>query len=126
MAGQKMKASGSRADLPRAVIDLAQGNEAATEGDALDTGAADVELMLSDLVGDANGEVVIFDDSGLRTLRIRANAAVVAEGRATRHVTASGEDVSGFRYVRFDNGMTLYFREGLDLILKTAARPPTP
>ena len=85
--------------------------------DAFHTHAAEAELTLSDLVADANGEVVIFNDSGFRTVSIRAGAAVVAEGEAGKHVTASGEDVSGFKYVTFDNGVTLYFPEGLDLIL---------
>ena len=104
-----MKASDSHRDLPQAVVDLAQGDGAGI--------AEDAELTLSDLVADANGEVVIFNDSGFRTVSIRAGAAVVAEGEAAKHVTASGEDVSGFKYVTFDNGVTLYFPEGLDLIL---------
>jgi hypothetical protein len=28
-----------------------------------------------------------------------------------------GEDVSGFSYITFDNGVTLYYPAGLDLIL---------
>ena len=69
------------------------------------------------LVGDANGEVVVFNDSGYRALAIRTEAAVAAEGRAQKHVTAAGEDVSGFNYITFDNGVTLYYPAGLDLIL---------
>jgi hypothetical protein len=126
MAGQKMKASGTRSDLPQAMVDLAQGHEAAGGGDAPDSDAAEVELTLSELVGDANGEVVIFNDSGFRTLAIRTEAAVVADGQAAKHVTASGEDVSGFNYVTFDNGVTLYFQEGLELILKNDPPRPTP
>lgn len=106
------------------MVDLAQSDEAAIGGEAVDRDVAEVELALSDLVGDANGEVVIFNDSGSRTLAIRTEAAVVAEGQAAEHVTAAGEDVSGFRYVTFDNGVTVYFPEGLDLILKED--PPQP
>ena len=112
-----MKASDSHRDLPQAVVDLAQGDGAGIAEDAFHTPAAEAELTLSDLVADANGEVVIFNDSGFRTVSIRAGAAVVAEGEAAKHVTASGEDVSGFKYVTFDNGVTLYFPVGLDLIL---------
>ena len=126
MAGQKMKASGTRSDLPQAIVDLAQEDEAAVGGDAPDSDAAEVELRLSELVGDANGEVVIFNDSGFRTLAIRTKAAVVADGQAAKHVTAGGEDVSGFNYVTFDNGVTLYFQEGLELILKNDPPRPTP
>jgi hypothetical protein len=76
-----------------------------------------VVLSMSDLVSDANGEVVLFNDSGLRSLALGVDAAVVAEGKSGRHVTAAGEDVSGFRYMAFDNGVKLYFRPELELIL---------
>jgi hypothetical protein len=111
-----MTASDARSDLPKAVIDLAQDDGAAIEREASDTGA-EGELVLADVVGDANGEVVVFNDSGLRTLAIRTEAAVTAEGRMQKHVTAGGEDVSGFSYVTFDNGVTLYYPEGLELLL---------
>jgi hypothetical protein len=118
-----MTASGARSNLPRAVIDLARDDAAAKE-EEISAGAAEVELALADLVSDANGEVVIFNDSGFRTMAIRAEAAVVADGRAQKHVTAAGEDVSGFNYVIFDNGVTLYYPEGLDLLLQPAGTPP--
>ena len=121
-----MKASGTRCDVPPAMVDLAQGDEAGIGDDAFITDAAEAELTLSDLVGDANGEVVIFNDSGLRTLSIQTRAAVVAKGEAAKHVTAGGEDVSGFKYVTFDNGVTLYFPDGLDLILRSDRPPPPP
>ena len=126
MVGQKMTASGTRSDPPKAMVDLAQGNEPAVGAEASGADAVEIELALSDLVADANGEVVIFNDSGFRTLAIRTTAAVVADGQAQKHVTASGEDVSGFKYVTFDNGVTLYFPEGLDLILKGESSRPTP
>jgi hypothetical protein len=124
MADHEMTASGARSDLPQAVIDLAQHDQAAIEGEAAATGAAEVELALADLVSDAQGEVVLFNDSGFRTMAIRAEAAVIAEGRAHKHVTASGEDVAGFNYVTFDNGVTLYYPEGLDLILQRDGKQP--
>lgn len=123
---QQMKASDSRRDLPQAVVDLAEGDEAGIADDAFHTHAAEAELTLSDLVADANGEIVIFNDSGFRTVSIRTGAAIVAEGEVARHVTASGEDVSGFKYVTFDNGVTLYFPEGLDLILTMDPPRPAP
>ncbi len=76
-----------------------------------------LELALSDLISDANGEVVLFNDSGFRTLALSTEQTVVADGQAKAHVTASGEDVSGFNFVTFDNGVTLYFQDGLDVIL---------
>ena len=116
MAGHEMKTSGARSDLPQAVIDLAQHDQAALEGKAPGTGA-EVELALEDLVSDANGEVVMFNDSGFRTLAIRTESTIVAEGRADKHVTAGGEDVSGYHYVSFANGVTLYYPDGLDLLM---------
>ncbi len=82
---------------------------------------AEVELALADLVGDANGEIVFFNDSGFRSLAIRTDRLVVADGQAGAHVTAAGDDVSGFQFVRFDNGLTLYFETGLHLVLPVAA-----
>ena len=75
------------------------------------------EVALDDLISDDNGEIVFFNDSGFRTLSIATTSSVVSDGRAQDHSTASGEDVSGFNYVTFDNGVTLYFEDGLDLLL---------
>lgn len=74
-------------------------------------------LALADLMRDQNGEVVLFNDSGLRALAVSTDVAVVAEGEADRHQMAAGEDVSGFRYVVFEGGLKLYYQPGLDLIL---------
>lgn len=82
--------------------------------------AAEVELAMSDLVADANGEVVFFNDSDLRRLVIATDAAVVANGRAGVHRTAAGQDVSGFRFVTFDNGLRLYYQAGLDVVVRGA------
>ena len=82
--------------------------------------AAEVELAMSDLLADANGEVVFFNDSDLRQLAIATDAAVVADGRAGAHRTAAGQDVTGFRFVTFDNGLTLYYQAGLDVVVRGA------
>ncbi|MEZ5932488.1 MAG: hypothetical protein R3F54_11125 [Alphaproteobacteria bacterium] len=81
------------------------------------TAPAGVELALEDLISDDNGEIVFFNDGGFRTLSIETDAQVVASGQATSHRTSAGEDVSGFNYVTFENGVTLYFDDGLDLLL---------
>ncbi len=78
---------------------------------------AEVELALTDLVADQNGEIVVFNDSGCRSLAIRTDATVVANGRAGIHVTADGTDVTGFKYVQFGNGVTIYFEEGLEILI---------
>jgi hypothetical protein len=115
MVGHHSKESGARADLPQ--VDPAPDDGRAVGAEAPVEGAAEVELALADLIGDANGEVVIFNDSGVRTLALHTGVAVVANGTVQAHVTAGGEDVSGFRYVTFATGVTVYFQEGLDLIL---------
>lgn len=78
----------------------------------------DVELAMADLVADDQGEVVFFNDSGLRRLVVATHASVVADGDAGTHRTTAGDDVSGFRYVTFDNGVTLYYQPGLDLVVR--------
>jgi hypothetical protein len=78
---------------------------------------AEVELTLSDLLSDDNGEVVFFNDSGVRSLGITTAAEVIADGRAASHVTAAGEDVTGYNFVTFDNGLTLYFQPEVDVIV---------
>ena len=109
--------SSSLVDLVR---DLTGLDHDVTPGDAVPASPpaklAEVELALSDLISDDNGEIVFFNDSGFRTLAIETESTIVADGQAETHVTAGGEDVSGFNYVTFDNGVTLYFEDGLDLI----------
>ena len=87
--------------------------------------AAEVELALADLVADANGAVVFCNDSGFRNLAIRTDSQVVANGQAEAHVTAAGEDVSGFQYLTFDNGLTLFYEEGLHVIVASGAPMPS-
>jgi hypothetical protein len=82
---------------------------------------AEVTLAMSDLIADDRGEIVFFNDSDLRRLVVTSDAAVVAEGRSGAHRTSAGEDVGGFSYVTFDNGVTLYFRAGLDLVVRAAS-----
>ena len=76
-------------------------------------------LSLADMMADPNGEVVLFNDSGLRALALALSidVAIIEEGQAGRNATAAGEDVSGFRFMRFDNGLKLYHQPDLDLIL---------
>ena len=118
MVDHHSKASGPSSQLPQAVTDLAQGGERPVGAEPSRPDVAEVRLALADLVSDANGEVVIFNDSGFRTLALHTDAAVVNGGQARRHVTAGGDDVSGFNYVTFDSGVTVYFPEELNLIVE--------
>ena len=72
-------------------------------------------LALDDLVRDEHGEVVLFNDSGLARPGAQHHDHRDRGGLAGRHVTAAGEDVSGFRYLAFANGLKLYYQPGLDL-----------
>lgn len=81
----------------------------------------EIELDLADLVGDADGDVVFFNDSAVRTVGLRTDATVVARGRSGRHVTAGGTDVSDCSYVAFDNGLTLYYGNDVELIIRRLA-----
>ena len=74
-------------------------------------------LELTDLVSDSNGEIVLFNDSHLPALAVRAASQPVAAGALGSHVTAAGDDVSGYRFVAFDNGTKLIFQESLDLVI---------
>ena len=91
------------------------GHEPAPAGMAA---ASEVELAMSDLVADANGEIVLFNDSGLRRLAIATDAAVVGDGRSGAHRTATGQDVGGFRFLTFDNGVRLYYDAELDVVVR--------
>ena len=74
-------------------------------------------LALDDLMRDQNGEVVLFNDSGLRALALSTSTIAVEDGVAGRHVTAAGEDVSGFRFIAFADGLRLYYQHGLEVII---------
>lgn len=98
-----------------AAADLGQDAPLSRAGDDF----AEVELQLVDLISDGNGEIVFFNDSGARTLGITTDAGVVADGLAAPHVTAGGADVTGYKFMTFDNGLTLYFEESLDVIVQS-------
>jgi hypothetical protein len=78
----------------------------------------DVILALSDLIQDENGEVVLFNDSQFRKLELIAESPLVAQGTAQTHVTRAGDDVSGFNYLSFANGLTLYFDATLEITVR--------
>lgn len=80
-------------------------------------------LTLADLVPDAAGEVAI-QSFGVPTVGIEAGeqVAVTGSGTVEAHVTAAGEDVSGYHFYAFDNGMTVYFPPDM-LVLMTPTPP---
>lgn len=72
-------------------------------------------LVLADLVPDTGGEIVLRPGGLDRRFRIAVSVLPVESGRATPHVTAAGEDVTGFRFVRFPRGPTLYHPADVEL-----------
>jgi hypothetical protein len=74
-------------------------------------------LELTDLLQDSNGEIVLFNDSHLPALVVRAESQPVDTGAVGQHVTAGGDDVTGFRFVAFDDGTRLYYQDSLHLVV---------
>ncbi len=79
-------------------------------------------LALSDLIADRNGEVVLYNDSNLPVLTLLTAERPVARGTVESHVTAGGVDVSGYDFVTFGNGLTLYYPKGLQLLVVSESR----
>lgn len=77
--------------------------------DLIDVEPAAPTIHFDDLVPDALGEIVLLNDSLLRSLNLIASVPVVSHGEASTHVTLSGDDVSGFRQMRFANGVTVFY-----------------
>lgn len=79
--------------------------------------AGDVELTLSDLISDNNNEVVLVSDPSFETLRLRVDSDVLSSGVVDSHITAGGQDVTGYHYLNFESGLTLYYGDGVELQL---------
>jgi hypothetical protein len=123
MASDESKmAQTTRSDIERTLAEIARQPIGEPTGDVA-APAAEVELAMADLVSDDNGEIVFCNDSGFRSLAIRTDSGIVADGRADAHLTAAGDDVSGFNYVKFENGLTLFYEEGLELIVLGGSAP---
>lgn len=74
-------------------------------------------LDLQDLLPDSGGEIVIHG-AGIG-LAVSTGQIVTATGTAESHVTASGEDVSGYRYYQLESGITLYCMADVTLSLRS-------
>ena len=106
----------TRSDLTMLAADMRREDE--LEPDPAETQSGmPLVLALDDLLQDANGEIVLYNDSHLPSLALSTTANTVSRGNADFHVTAAGEDVTGYHFVAFDNGKTIYFQDGLDLII---------
>lgn len=71
-------------------------------------GADQLALSLEDLLPDANGNIVLFNDAGLTEMSIVSQLPVIDSGVAGDGSVAGGGDVAGMAYYSFDSGPTLY------------------
>jgi hypothetical protein len=71
-------------------------------------GPDQLALSLDDLLPDANGNVVLFNDAGVTEMSIVSERPVVDTGIAGEGVAADIGDVTGMAYYSFDSGPTLY------------------
>ena len=83
------------------------------EGD----GATIPVVRLEWLVPDRRGEIVLYDDSHAGTLLLESRRPVLERGRVRHHRTLGGDDVSGWNFLRFADGPTLYYPPGVTLTL---------
>lgn len=71
-------------------------------------GPDQLALSLEDLLPDANGNVVLFNDAGVTEMSIISEKPVVDSGIAGEEVAAEVGNVAGMAYYSFDSGPTLY------------------
>lgn len=74
-------------------------------------------LSLSDLLPDAGGDVVLFSDAGPLAVNITTHSRILDTGTADHYVTSTGVDVSGFHFLTFEEGPTIYYPSDIDLLI---------
>jgi hypothetical protein len=67
-----------------------------------------VTLQLSDMLPDANGEIVILGDGADSQLNIVTDLRLLETGIAAQHLTESGVQVEGLTYWVFEDGTKVY------------------
>lgn len=89
-------------------------DEAGTERDkdALDEAANTITLSLSDLMPDRTGAVVIQSDGENLTVVLTDYDGVKMRGIAPDGIFAEQGDISGFDFITFSSGVTVYFDAG--------------
>jgi hypothetical protein len=88
----------------------------------LDEAVERIMLPLRGLQPDANGNVVLLDDAGSTAVGVITREKVTLSGMVDRHVTAGGIDVTGFCFVRFESGVTLYYPVDTDMVITSEVR----
>lgn len=65
-------------------------------------------LSIDDLLPDANGNVVLFNDAGVTEMSILSGRPVIDSGVVGDGASPEGGDMAGMAYYSFDSGPTLY------------------
>lgn len=90
-------------------------------GEALTFDSADIDdqmvLSLADLLPDARGDVVLFNEAGPLAVNIMTDSPVTETGTADHYVTSAGVDVSGYHFCTFEAGLTIYYPPEIDLLI---------
>ena len=81
-------------------------------------GGERITLNIADLLPDNGGAVVLSGEEGAG-IELFSDVSPSASGVSARHTTDAGLDVSGYHYFSFDNGVTVYFPDDLDLLVST-------
>jgi hypothetical protein len=74
-----------------------------------------VKLALSDLLPDANGEIVVMNEGDDPQVNIETDLKVLDAGVSPAHMTAGGIEVGGMQFWVFEDGTRLYYSPGLSI-----------
>lgn len=74
-----------------------------------------VKLALSDLLPDANGEIVVMNEGDDPQVSIETDLRVLDSGISPAHLTAGGIEVGGMQFWVFEDGTRLYYTPGLSI-----------
>ena len=74
-----------------------------------------IKLSLSDLLPDANGEIVVLNEGDDPQVAIETDLRVLDSGVSPAHMTAGGIEVGGMQFWVFEDGTRLYYSPGLSI-----------
>jgi hypothetical protein len=102
-----------------AAFDADWGEFAAAAGE--DFRGGEITLSLDDLISDNNNEVVLVSDPSLDSIKLVADSPISGSGLMEHHVTADGQDVSGYHFLSFETGLTLFYGDGVHVVVESSA-----
>jgi hypothetical protein len=99
------------------------GQESGNQDPSFDFDEVEEQMVLSltDLLPDANGEVVLFSEAGHVAVNITTDERITETGTADHYVTSTGVDVSGYYFCTFEAGLTIYYSPEIDLLVTSAS-----